>query len=231
MLIKAIPGLHNAPLSLRLKDGKEMRIREFWALFIFDEIFIQRYYDAPEVVSTKGVKNIIDIGANIGCFSLRAKQISPDATILAFEPDPSNFSMLQENLRLSGVSSVSARQEGVSDSCGCFDLYLSPRNIGGHSMYRRSGHSVSIQTRTLTDALALFGESVDCDILKIDCEGCEFAVLTPLDVETAARIRTIILEPEPTLYDLPFLKAHLNNLGFTLKEFGSLIVAHRPSFD
>src|SRR6266851_1502192 len=87
LALKIIPNLHTRPMRLRLTDDKVLEIGDFWSLFIFDEIFIQRDYEPPLVAQRRDVKTIIDVGANVGLFTLRAKQIWPDARVLAFEPD------------------------------------------------------------------------------------------------------------------------------------------------
>jgi FkbM family methyltransferase len=229
LLMKLLPGLHSAPLDMRLKDGKVLRIREFWALFLFDEIFVQRCYDAPDLTGRKQVRTVIDVGANIGFYALRAKQLWPDAHVIAVEPHPQNFAALEEHIQISSLKNVTALQIGLSEHCGCFDLYLSPRNIAGHSMYKKTDHSVSIKTSTLNDALAMLQPESTCDVLKIDCEGCEYPILSTLTPEVANRIGCIIFEPEPSLYELEELKNKLKSLGFRVHGFGNLLVSTRAT--
>ena len=45
------------------------------------------------------VETVVDIGANIGAFTLTARRMFPQATILAIEPDPENAMVLRENCR------------------------------------------------------------------------------------------------------------------------------------
>jgi FkbM family methyltransferase len=230
LIIKLIPGFSSAPMDLRLKDGKIIRIREFWALFLFDEIFMQGCYDAQHLINSKPVRTVIDVGANIGCFSLRAKQLWPDCRIISIEPEPGNFAALQEHIQISQLQNVTALQIGLSDQRGSFDLYLSPRNIGGHSMYRKTGQSVKIKTTTLRDTMAAMAPEGTCDLLKIDCEGAEYPILSTLTADVAERIGCIIFEPEPTLYDLEALKARLRDVGFEVRAFGNLLVSTRNGY-
>ena len=65
--------------------------------FIFDEIFTKRVYDRHGIVISDG-STIIDIGANIGLFSLFCLQQSKSINILCIEPLPPNFQVLKRNL-------------------------------------------------------------------------------------------------------------------------------------
>jgi len=227
LALKIIPNLHTRPMRLRLTDDKVLEIGDFWSLFIFDEIFIRRDYEPPLVAQRRDVKTIIDVGANVGLFTLRAKQIWPDARVLAFEPDPTNFARLERHVALNRLADVAVFNEGLSDQCGSFELFLSPRNIGGHSMYRRTERSVSIETRTLAEALNLLGADVTCDLLKIDCEGCERAIIASLTAEVAARISCIVIEPERDLHDVGELIGVLERHGFAVHDDSHLVIATR----
>lgn len=75
------------------------------ARFIYREIFQDHSYGGPDLPSTP---LIVDVGANIGLFSLYMKQRHPRARILAFEPAPENFDALTRNLTLHGTADVVA---------------------------------------------------------------------------------------------------------------------------
>jgi FkbM family methyltransferase len=167
------------------------------------------------------------VGANIGFFTLRVKQIWPQARVVAVEPHPGNFSSLQEHIELNQLKDVTALQKGVTEQCGCFDLYLSPRNIAGHSMYKKTDQVIQVQTCTLTDVMTMLGPRNTCDLLKIDCEGCEYPLLTSLTQEVANRIGCIIFEPEPGLYNVDQLSQKLTSLGYRLSRFSNLVIAAR----
>ena len=68
-MAKFFPSSSSRPLDLKLLVGKTLRIREFWSLFLFDEIFMENCYESPEVVRWGPFGTIVDIGANIGFFT------------------------------------------------------------------------------------------------------------------------------------------------------------------
>lgn len=229
LMLKLCPGLHQRPVALRLKDGKTIYIREFWTLYLFDEIFMNNCYEPPAVTQGAPFDVVIDIGANIGLFTLRSKQLWPDATVIAVEPHPTNFRHLQEHIAVNGLTDVHARQIGIADQCGCFDLYLSPRNIGGHSMYKMDDtfDSIPVSTTTLVELLAETNVEGKRVLLKIDCEGCEFPLLTTLTQEMADNISCIIFEPELHLYDIEPVLRKLEGLGYAVSPSSNLMVAVR----
>ena len=59
---------------------------------------------------------VIDCGANIGYYSLLfSKLVGDSGKVFAFEPDPTNFSLLQKNLKENNIKNVIALNLAVSD--------------------------------------------------------------------------------------------------------------------
>lgn len=121
----------------------------------------------------------VDVGAHIGYVCLVAAKYA--RKVLAFEPSPTTFAMLQRNIQLNPAlaTKVLARQVGMGSSKGAFNLYTSPSHPG----------LASLSPIDAPDAVA---QSVDIDtldnvvdpsagrvgMLKIDVEGAELDVLT-----------------------------------------------------
>jgi FkbM family methyltransferase len=227
LALKLLPGLSKGPVDLRLRDGKTLRVREFWTLFLFDEIFVENCYEPPEVMRGAPYGTVIDIGANIGLFTLRSKQLWPDARVVALEPHPENFQRFLEHVEINRLWDVEPLQAGIAEKCGCFELFISPRNIAGHSMYKKAANavSISIQSLTLSDVLARIPAGNGRTLLKIDCEGCEGPLLSTMTREIADRIGCIVFEPERSLYDLDAILARLTGFGFAISQAANLIVA------
>ena len=72
---------------------------------------------------------ILDIGSNSGTFSLAAKYY-PTTQWHSFEPDPFNFSLLEENLKLNKVENVVLYEEALSDKVGDDILKICPSHHG-----------------------------------------------------------------------------------------------------
>ncbi len=118
---------------------------------------------------------IIDCGANIGIGTLYLKQRHPGATILAFEPDETNFALLEKNLLDNGVTDVETRKEAVWKEDGI--IGFSPdANTGSRieeSASKKNREVTSVRLRNLIDRKV--------DFLKMDIEGAEYEVLKDIE--------------------------------------------------
>jgi FkbM family methyltransferase len=223
LFIKFVPNLHNSPIKIELKDGKLFFIRSWTTAFIFKEIFVDGVYDVLQDVP----RQIIDIGANTGLFVLRAKQLWPDASIVAFEPEPNNYQGLCETIKINALARVEAINAAVADKDGSITLYLHPRNIGGHStVHHHSTDGIVVQTCRLDKFINLLPNQ-KCDLLKVDCEGGELAIFQSLDQKTANSIATIVYEPDESAYDVQSMNNRLASLGFAISSSGNCFVASR----
>jgi FkbM family methyltransferase len=84
--------------------------------FLYKEIFKEEVY-LRHGISIDSDATIIDVGANIGLFSLFFKTKYPDARIYAFEPAPELFKILQQNVA-PYQESVVISDEGISSKDG-----------------------------------------------------------------------------------------------------------------
>lgn len=212
LLLKLIPGLFAKQISLRLKDGYVVPVQEFMSLYIFKEIFVEKCYDvlldAPSPV-------ILDIGANTGLFALRMKQLFPSSRITCYEPYPPNFRRLQDLIAINDLTSVVPMEEAVGAKSGTAQLYVHRRNVGGHSLSPRAASSdrhIDVVISGVDAVLRRLATRID--LLKADCEGAEYEILMSFTPEHAARVRRIVIEPMPQLYDIQTLCSHLEALGY-----------------
>jgi FkbM family methyltransferase len=129
-------------------------------------------------------QRIVDIGANIGIFSLWAGANFPAAQIHAYEPNSALKPYLDANL-----SQIYARvfPDGLCEKDGHGSLESS-----GHSQLGRCKADVSgdISVVTLRTAIRRMGGCVD--LLKLDCEGAEWCILE--DPEALQSVRSVRME-------------------------------------
>ena len=143
---------------------------------------------------------VIDVGANIGWYAVLLSRLSPAGTrLFAFEPDPLNFSLLSENIRINRASNVQIEQLALAEEPGTMPLYQhSSSNLGRHSLIPTAdGTKVAVQVTTLDDFWARneLGEH-PLKFLKIDIEGYELQALRG-GVEVLRRCQAVFCEFAP----------------------------------
>ncbi len=118
--------------------------------------------------------NVVDIGANLGYYAvIAAKRVGPKGKVVAFEPEPVNFELLQKNIRLNNFQNITAVQAAVADKISTMKLYVDKTNSLCHRMYAvGSGDmQVDVQVTTLDDYL--HAHPMRVDVIKMDIEGFE----------------------------------------------------------
>lgn len=130
-------------------------------------------------LTTEGM-NCIDIGAHVGYFTLLMAGLAGDnGRVLAFEPSTENYNLLVANIKLNDFKNVTAIQKAVSNRAGQAKLYLYELDSGGNTLYGQgSDYTESIAVDMVSIDEFLRGEMCPVDIMKIDVEGGELAVLS-----------------------------------------------------
>ena len=143
----------------------------------------------------------VDVGANIGYFSvLAASIVGDDGAVFAFEPDPENFRLLEANLALNDLhQNVTAIPAALAEQDRAGQLYLSEDNLGDHQIYAVDDQRESVQIKLLNGGAFLEDRLQRLDLLKVDTQGSEYQVikgLMPLLLELATAPH-ILLELTP----------------------------------
>jgi len=130
-----------------------------------DEFIRQIYYFRAE----RPDPLIIDGGSNIGMSILYFKRLYPMARIIGFEPDPSIFRILRENMDRNHIGGVNLVNAGLGPEQGSA-RFLPDGSAGGQIIDRCGG--ITVRQERLSDYLH---EPVD--FLKLNIEGAELGVL------------------------------------------------------
>jgi FkbM family methyltransferase len=118
---------------------------------------------------------VVDVGANIGVFTVTAARIDPRVQVFAFEPNPASYALLEENLRLNDLRNVTATQAAVGEKAGSASLDISSPQAGMHSIYGPGAERIEVPVVALDDFIT--ERQVSPAILKVDVEGYEPQVL------------------------------------------------------
>lgn len=148
----------------------------------FYEVVAGRY-DVPLEINAPV---ILDIGANVGAFTVWASHRWLNSRIYAYEPIRSNYELLQKNIREKSVETLVTlinKAVGWSDS-GTMRMRLGKNNCGEASFY-----DLGEQLDVFEDVDSIqASELPKANIVKIDTEGCEVPILRELDLSAAKAV-------------------------------------------
>ena len=149
----------------------------------------------------------LDLGANIGAFSLLA--LKQGASVKAYEPEPENADLLRKNLAFNHLSCEVMEQAVVADreSSPVLRLFLSTEyGKWGHSLYKpKRKKSILVQTVQFNTLLP------GVDAIKMDIEGAEIPILS--SVETMQNVRKLVFEWHVDMMDsVPFFLQTIDRL-------------------
>ncbi len=139
----------------------------------------------------------VDVGANIGYFSLLASTlVGPTGVVLAFEPDPVNYSLLKKNVRLNRAANIRLNQTALSDTEEQLSLFIDSHNKGDHRIWAPAGESrkrIEVNSTTLDTYLSKAG--IVPSFIKIDVQGAEGKVLEGMKGTLCdSRLKSLIME-------------------------------------
>ena len=189
-----LPGKHRLARRLlgRLGEVTDARVQDRWGSTytapdltesIAFSLLIDGVYEPATLAFIRGRLGrgsvFVDVGANIGVFSLpAARQVGPEGRVLGVEASSIVFGYLERNVRANGARNVRLHQCAVTDGrVSPVAFYDAPRSkFGMGSMADRfGGPPTAVHARRLDDLVA--EEAIPrVDVLKVDVEGFEAAV-------------------------------------------------------
>ncbi len=192
-----------------------------------DSVLSKIIYDGFEEEELSFVKGtlaegdiFIDIGANVGLFSLIASEcIGATGSIISFEPSPVTFNRLAENISLNAIKNIDLRNIGLSNQTGEFRFYVSDNGYDAWDSFAPS------QDNKLQKAISVTVSNLDTELekvdknriklIKIDVEGWEKYVLLGGENLFRNYAPTVMVE---------FTEENTFNAGYAIHEIYDLMV-------
>jgi FkbM family methyltransferase len=167
---------------------------------------------------------VYDVGAHAGFHTLVSGLLAgPHGSIIAFEPNPQNFKLLQQQITLNPKINARALPYAISDRCHDMRLDTSP----GSSQGRLSQQGkIAVDARSI-DSLVNSGECPPPSVMKIDVEGHEKEVLLGA-METVRKHRPTVFcdYNDGSTYSL--ISSLLQAEGYTITEGPPVIATPQP---
>jgi len=142
---------------------------------ILDQLNTDRLYDP--VLANKENLIMLDVGANIGLFSLYAQDSAKQ--IICLEPTPVTLGILEK--LTAGIDCIKIAPVALSDSDGEITFYIN-ENPTINSVVNQAGTEVRVQARTIETVLR--EQALDwVDFVKCDIEGSEMLAITKATID------------------------------------------------
>ena len=158
---------------------------------------------------------VIDIGANIGYFSLlSAILVGSTGAVVAIEPDPDNANALSTNVALNGFKNIEIHCVAVSDKVGIATFWRHKNEDARHSLIKSDqDSSIQVNLDTLDRMISVNGS---VNLIKTDTEGNDMAVLLG-----AKRI----LEQNKVMVITELYKEMLEASGYSISDLWDYLVS------
>ncbi|MFZ2199399.1 MAG: FkbM family methyltransferase [Microgenomates group bacterium] len=143
---------------------------------------------------------IIDAGAHIGLTVLYFKMLFPKARIIAFEPIPANFELLQKNIEENQLENVEIYQAVIAPKSGILRIH---EPIGesawksGAGIIPKGWRGIQTNKEIKVEAIGIseiLREQID--LFKMDIEGMEYEVIRNMG-DKMRMIKNLMIEVHP----------------------------------
>jgi FkbM family methyltransferase len=195
------------------------------------------------VLRAHQVRVILDIGAHVGSFTVLCHHYWPDAKIVAVEPHPDSFALLERNtshIPKNNITLINAAINRESGKC----MLSSPVSHSRVSEYvpglwetiepRHSDFGLQVDAITPNDLWQLLSDIDinEVDLLKLDCEGAEYLIASEFSaLGIMDRIGWIRGEWHSRKYNLLLANSlsptHVFNIDTNYPHSVGMFVAHR----
>ena len=234
-IYRLLTGIKNWPLVVRVflkiappgpyiielrKSGLKLKARGIMDIWSIKETFLDRFYERFGVRIEDGW-TVVDIGGGIGDYTLFAASASPHGRVVAFEPFPESFALLQENVTANRAANVQAFAEAIWSQTGSLKIDSTlgePGQFISRSADTPLAQSTEVPSLSLVDAFARL-EIAQCDLMKVDCEGAEYPILFNTPDEVLKRVRRIVMEYHDgvTRYTHRDMQQFLTSKGYSVR--------------
>ncbi len=161
--------IYNGNKEHQLKlNGLHLHLKPNHVLILLKEVFIDNEYELPKLEANS---TALDVGANIGLFSILLAKKNPSTTIYAYEPEKENFKLLVKNINANRLDNIIPINKGISGKKGELKLYIHESLT--HSANNPTDTFELIDVEKFDDAVA----KIKPELIKMDIEGHEYEAL------------------------------------------------------
>ncbi|MER3410478.1 MAG: hypothetical protein C4306_10400 [Thermoleophilia bacterium] len=214
----AYAGLARSDLVFRTRTGLVLRAPgdppepfPLFGVLALDTYRLGRLRD----LAPSGQATVVDVGAHVGSFAVEVARRIPGARVFCYEPNPRACAYLRSNIEDNGMETrISVVPKGVGSRPGRAVLF----DAGGESTLvssLRSDGAPPIEVEVVSFAEAVNDVGPRIDLLKLDCEGSEYALLLETSDTLWTGVERVVLEYHPVAgLGWEDVRRRLGELGF-----------------
>jgi len=207
----------------RFRNGAVLKIQRGTEHVPIMGIFLRGDYGVPPDNAT-----VIDLGANIGAFSVYAVIMGRNTRVYAYEPMPETYQALQENIRLNRLTrAIKCFNYAVAGTPAVRELFVTGTNFFFPTLIApikpQETESQPVRCTTLAEIIDL-NKLARVDLLKIDVEGGEYDILYRTPLQYFDRIQQIRMD----YHNLEAGERNVESLKLFLAAHG-YVVTHEQS--
>lgn len=171
------------------------------ARFPLYEIFADDAYHLEDLLDgVEAGDTVLDIGGQIGCFSLAVAGARPDVKVRVYEASPTSAGFIRRNVRRNGLMyQVDVRPVAMAGRAGPFTFTDSGTGSGHNGLtglvLTNGGHQVTVEAEEFDQAVAAAQSPVR--VVKMDVEGAEYDIVLSSSPASWADVRKVVMEYHP----------------------------------
>ncbi len=185
--------LRNTEVVYVLRNGIKLKVRaniQEWAPIC--NIHSLKVYTRGRAEIQEGYV-VIDIGAQVGAFSIFAAKAARNVKVYSYEASSANFELLRENVKMNNLENIKPFHLAVAGRSGESQLFINEKHAPSHSLSRQFENWEPVHCVTLKEIFDS-NKIEGCDFLKINCEGAEYEILLNTPKEYLEKIRKVAIQ-------------------------------------
>ena len=136
---------------------------------------------------------VVDIGANIGVFSLYAAHYGKSGRVLAYEPNSESYGYLLNNIKANHLEQIIVPHHLAVTGAGQRTVKF-PKKSSMYNAIIEGESNMDFEEVKTTSLPAMFSGIGKIDLLKLDCEGAEYDILMKSNRNVFDRVSAIRME-------------------------------------
>jgi FkbM family methyltransferase len=192
------------PVPLRFRNGLQICMTPGGYAgyrLLFPEIYLAKCYQPTPAFVPRAGWTVVDLGGNMGFFTLQAAHADKTVRVIAVEPVPVYAQVLRENVSRNRMDDrVEVIEAAVTGQAGSRIPITIWYTASGEPMVQEFIPQAAKRTDTITvpgiTLVEVFekGQIERCDLLKIDVEGAEYGIFEGTPISLWGRIHRVVME-------------------------------------